>query len=382
MHGKAGGEVMAGGFSAALLDQVSALEARIDAERALPSELVQALHAELAFRLLIPRDAGGAEVPFPEYILWIRELAMRDASAAWCVNQAAVIGTTTLWLERDVARGLWTDPAQCVANGPPLKATLDQRGEGERGVVDADWGFSSGCRHARLMSGAVRRASDQAWRVVFFPPECAAFTDDWEVSGLRGTASFRFGVRHLVVPGEMIANLATRASWDVPFTRLALGLAFAVSFASLAVGVARRGLDFATRLAAGKNPVYAREALKDDGVAQLSIGRLEARWRSARAYLDDAVAEVWDDIRHQERMTETQRLAWRLCGTHVIRESVEIMQGAWQLCGSTGIYRTSDLHRPWADMQVISQHVQGREQFLSLGGRWLLGHPWEYGPLT
>ncbi len=371
---------MHNGFSKTLLDQVTSLETRIDAERALPAGLVRALHAEHAFRLLIPQAGGGVELPFPAYVGWVRELAARDASTAWCVNQAALIGTTTLWLEPEIVRKLWSDPEQCVANGPPRGAVLEPPDSG--GIVDADWGFSSGCRHSRLMAGAVRRTSDQGWRMIFFPPASAQFIDDWDVAGLRGTASFRFGVRRLVVTEEMIANLADRPSFAVPITRLATGLSFAVSFASIALGVARRGLDYATQLAAGKNPVYARGALKDDGSAQRRLGELEARWRSIRAYLDDAVSSVWSEIQHQEAMTEAQRVAWRLCGTHVIREAVEVMQGGYQLCGSTGIYRTSELHRPWADMQVISQHVQGREQFYALGGRWLMGHPYEYGPLA
>jgi alkylation response protein AidB-like acyl-CoA dehydrogenase len=368
------------GFSQALLDRVGSFETRIDADRSLPAELVAALHEEQAFRLLIPQAAGGAELPFPDYIRWIRELAMRDASTAWCVNQSAVIGTTTLWLQADVVKRIWTDPRQSVANGPPLTATLEVRPEG--GLVTADWGFSSGCRHARLMSGAVRRTSDQLWRVVFFPPEQARFIDDWDVAGLRGTASFRFSVRDLVVAPEMIADLGGEPAFDVPFTRLATGLAFAVSFASLALGVARRGLDCAIDLCSGKKPIYAREALKNDGTVQHRLGELEARWRGARAWLDDVVATVWEEIRHQSRMTESQRIAWRLCGTHVIRESVAVMQGCYQICGSSGIYRTHELHRPWADLQVISQHVQAREQYYAMIGRWLLGHPYEYGPLA
>ncbi|MBM4204474.1 MAG: hypothetical protein FJ194_10050 [Gammaproteobacteria bacterium] len=371
---------MKSGFTEALLDQVTSCEARIDAERGLPAELVEALHGEHAFRLLIPRAAGGVELPFPDYLLWIRELAMRDASTAWCVNQSAVIGTTTLWLHADLVKKIWADPRQSIANGPPLTATLDVRPEG--GVANADWGFSSGCRHARLISGAVRRTSDQLWRVIFFRPDQAQFIDDWDVAGLRGTASFRFSVRDLVVPPEMTADLGGQPAFDAPMTRLATGLSFAVSFASLALGVARRGLDSTIDLASGKKPIYARDSLKDDGTVQHRLGELEARWRSARAWLDDAVAEVWDAIQQQPRMTAEQRIAWRLCGTHVIRESVAVMQGCYQICGSSGIYRTHDLHRPWADMQVISQHVQGREQYYAMVGRWLLGHPYEYGPLT
>lgn len=363
-----------------LLDLIASSADGIDANRALPQPLLDRLHAIGAFRRLLPRAVGGVEVPLPEYLPWIQHLAQVDASTAWCVNQAGVIGTTSLWLSLSTARQIWSDPHQCLANGPPMGATLEPIDGG--GIVTGKWGFSSGCRHAHLMTAAARNTREHAWYMAFFLPTEVQFTDDWQTAGLRGTASFRFEANALSVPDHMLANLAKQPCVDTQLTRLPTTLVFAVTFAAVALGVARHGLDLTRELVQGKHPVFAREPLRDDPTTHQQLGLLEARWRSADAWLQHEVATVWAAIAHQDAMVPDQRLAWRLAGTHVLREAVAVMQGAYAMAGSSAIYRTHPLHRPWADLEVISQHVQARAQYYAMAGRYLAGHPWEIGPMS
>lgn len=363
-----------------LLDLIAYCADRIDADRALPQSLLDRLHSVGACRRLLPRAVGGLEEPLPEYLQWIQRLAQADASTAWCVNQAGVIGTTSLWLSLPTAQQIWSDSQQSVANGPPMGATLEPTAEG--GVITGKWGFSSGCRHARLMTAAARNTGDQSWYMAFFLPSQVQFTDDWQTSGLRGTASFRFEAKALSVPRDMLANLARKPCVDTRLTRLPTTLIFAVTFAAVALGVARRGLDLTCELVQGKHPIFAREPLRDDPTTHQQLGLLEARWRSAAAWLQYEVEKVWEAIAHQEAMVIDQRMAWRLAGTHVIREAVGVMQGAYTIAGSSVIYRGHPLHRPWADLEVISQHVQARMQYYAMAGRYLAGHSWEFGPMS
>ena len=77
----------------------------IDAARALPDQLVANLKGAGLFRALIPQAFGGLEADFAEYVAMIQHLASADASTAWCVNQAAVIGLTSMWLPEAKIRG-------------------------------------------------------------------------------------------------------------------------------------------------------------------------------------------------------------------------------------------------------------------------------------
>ena len=122
--------------------------------------------------------------------------------------------------------------------------------------------------------------------------------------------------------------------------------------------------------------------VRNDPDAQKRIGEAEIRWRAARAFLHTSLGEGWEAMLHQESFTHAQRVARRMAGTHTIREAAAVFDLAYTVAGSTGIYQAHPLHRPFQDMHVITQHVQGRMSYYSLVGRFFLGHDFEPGPLN
>ncbi|HUN52402.1 MAG TPA: acyl-CoA dehydrogenase family protein, partial [Candidatus Sulfotelmatobacter sp.] len=59
---------------------IAAAAARIEADRELPPDLVEALHAARLWRMLLPRAYGGDEVSPVDYVQAIEEIAKADAS--------------------------------------------------------------------------------------------------------------------------------------------------------------------------------------------------------------------------------------------------------------------------------------------------------------
>ena len=62
---------------------------RIEEARALPLDVVSALHDARLFRLLLPRSIGGDEVHLKVLAEVMETVARADASTAWCLGQAA-----------------------------------------------------------------------------------------------------------------------------------------------------------------------------------------------------------------------------------------------------------------------------------------------------
>ena len=62
---------------------------RIEAGRALPADIVTALHEARLFRLLLPRSLGGDESHLKTLAQVIEVIAGADASTAWCMGQGA-----------------------------------------------------------------------------------------------------------------------------------------------------------------------------------------------------------------------------------------------------------------------------------------------------
>ena len=363
----------------ALVPEVTAAADQIEAARCLPAELVTRLKAAGAFRSLIPESFGGLGADFLAYLDTIEDLAAADASTAWCVNQAAVIGLTSLWLPQHKIREIWSDPLTSVANGPPFDAHIEPAGQDYR--LQGHRGFSSGCQHAVWMMGAARY-SEGGWRIAYFRPDQVNFIDNWDVDGLRGTGSLEFTIDNLNVPADQVTDLGQPATVQMPLTIVPGTLLFAMSFASVALGVSRAALDDVLDIASSKLPRYASLHLRDDPDVQRFVGKAQARWRAARAYLHTTMQQVLDEVARDLTISHAQRAQLRMAGTHVIRECAEVVELAYKIAGSTGIYKDQPIHRRLMDMKVITQHVQARESYFALLGRFAISGEYELGPMT
>jgi alkylation response protein AidB-like acyl-CoA dehydrogenase len=150
----------------ALAPRIAAEADRIDREKELPPELVDALADAGLFRLLVPRSIGGGELDLPSYVEVVEEIARADASTGWCVNQSAVRATTSAWMEHATARAIFgRDRDATIANGPLPGRAVPVDG-GYR--LSGHWNFASGCRHASSCRPP-RRASSRPGT----SPDCA-----------------------------------------------------------------------------------------------------------------------------------------------------------------------------------------------------------------
>jgi alkylation response protein AidB-like acyl-CoA dehydrogenase len=68
---------------------VALLRDRLDHERRLPDELVQAIHDAGLFSMWLPHSVGGAELPPLAFLEVIEELSRQDGSVGWCTAIAA-----------------------------------------------------------------------------------------------------------------------------------------------------------------------------------------------------------------------------------------------------------------------------------------------------
>jgi alkylation response protein AidB-like acyl-CoA dehydrogenase len=372
-------EDIAVGLATRFRNQITEVADEIEGLRELPGYLVQPMKEAGVFRQLIPTSLGGLGVSLPDFVRALEIFAEADASTAWCVSQGAVIATTSMWLPEASARELWSDPLGAVANGPPRGCQAEPEGDDYR--ITGHWGFSSGSAHATWMHGAVRRTSDEVWMGTYFPKSAATFHDNWQVAGLKGTSSLEFTVEDLQVSEAWMTDFRKAPIDDGVLYRIPIALVFAVSFGSVALGIARAGMDAALELAQGKVPGYSSATLKDDPDMQKMVGEAEMRWRAARAYLHEVVGEVWQAVGSQDSILDRQRIELRMAGTNAINDAAIALDLAYKVAGSSAIYQDNPLQRRFQDMHVVTQHVQGRPAHYGVVGRYFLGHPFKPGPM-
>lgn len=355
---------------------------QIEAERELPPALFEALADHGFFRLLIPRNLGGAEIDLPAYVQVLEELGKGDASTAWVVNQCAVFATYAARMPRDVARTIWIDTSRSiVANTPAPSARAVVVPGGYR--VTGRQGFSSGCRHAAWLAaralifenGEPKLLDGQPEeRYLFVPVAEAELLDTWHVRGMRGTGTHDFVVKDVFVPAERTVLQAGAPLLETgPLYQFPRRLLFASGDAAVSLGAARACLATFFELAGAKTPRSMQTALRDQPVVQATVGRSEAQLRSARAFLIEAVREIWSEAATTGAITLDRRAALRLATTHAIRLAVEVVDSAYHLAGVTAVFEGNALQRYFQDIHVISQHTQGRLAHYELIGKHALG---------
>ena len=367
-----------------LIDQARELAAavsssveRIDDQRRIPEDLVRPIIDAGFFRLLLPQSLGGSELAHPDFLKIVRVFAEADASVGWCVNQNNVFSTNAVRVDRSVAEEIWGNRDTVVTNGPPRPGSLATKcPNGYR--LTGTWDFSSGSSHASWVAALapVRNpdgSDTEEMRIFLIHKSEVQVIDEWFVGGLRGTASLSFKTQDLFVPAERSYGQNEPSREPGPLYVIHTTPMFASGFATVALGVARTALDYATDLAKRKTQQGDNNVLSVDTTTQRLIGQSEANWHSARAFLDEAVNQMWNSAIKNHRLATHDRIKVRLAGTHAIRISADIVDTAYTLCGSSAIFDTTTIQRCFRDAHAIRQQIQGRLNHYDTAGQFFLG---------
>jgi alkylation response protein AidB-like acyl-CoA dehydrogenase len=379
---------MAGG-ARALASMIAQAAPQIEARRALTPEVVAALHDAGLFRMLIPRSLGGHELPPVDYVEAIEEIAAADASTAWCVAQMSVASTMSSCLQPDAAREIFaTNPRALLAMGPSSpsgRAVAVPNGY----QVTGTWQFASGSRHASWMaahcpvfeSDGRPRLDDNGMpveRSLIFSKTDARMIDVWHVIGLKGTGSDSYTVTDLFVPSTRTMTAFGRNPAEKrergPLYRFTVFQLFGASFASIALGIARTTLEAFVELSKSKTPYGAKILLRDNAVIQSQIGLAQSQIASARVFLHQALAEMWQDAQGGETTIE-KRIQLRMASTHATHQAKQVVDAAYHAAGATAIFEGNPFERRFRDVHTVSQQVQAHFSVFEAIGQYYLGLP-------
>ena len=366
---------------APLLDQSSAA---IERDRRLPQPVVEAMIDAELFRMLLPRAYGGGECDPLSFVRVLEEIARHDASAAWCLGQTGVCAIAAAYLPEESARAIWGDRRGILAWGaaaPPVKAIAADGGW----RVTGSWSFASGGHHATWLGGhciacdadgTPRRNAKGGMvpRTLLFPVSAIAWTDIWDVIGLRGTASDKYSVTDLFVPAafSLDRDQPGERRQSGPLYRLRTDQLYASGFACVALGIARGMLDAFIATANEKTPRGYKSAMRLNAVTQSEVAELEARWRAARHYIHGTLDSAWRSVQQAE-LSVDHRMSVRLAATHCIREARAIAADAYNAVGTTSVFAANGFERRLRDIHAVSQQLQGRRSHFETVGKYLLG---------
>ena len=366
-----------------LVSTIEPRRAEIERGRRLPTDLVAQLAEAGLFNLCVPRLFGGGEIEPEDLVETIEALARADGSTAWCVMIGATSGMLAAYLPDAEARAIY-GPGVVTGGVFAPRGTATPVDDGFR--MNGRWAFASGSQHcAWLMGGCLVQSGDGPEapadgapdaRVLLLPAAEVEILDTWNVAGLCGTGSHDMVVTDAFVPASRAVSLVTESPRQPgPLYAFPLFGLLAVGIAAVALGLGRAAVDELTDLAGVKVPTGSRRRLAQRDAVQADVAQAEARLRSGRAFLLDAVGAAWTSACAGDAISLEQRALLRTAATHATREAAATVDLAYEAGGGTSIYASSPLQRHFRDVHVVTQHVMVAPPTYELAGRVLLGIP-------
>ncbi|HWM17074.1 MAG TPA: acyl-CoA dehydrogenase family protein, partial [Microbacterium sp.] len=218
-------------------------------------------------------------------------------------------------------------------------------------VMSTMFPFDDPERGMRVLNMAIPLASDGV-----------AVADNWDVLGMRGTASDDVVLTDVFVPQERVLADRPYGVIDPPLQVIA-SIGFSI-ISGAYLGVAEAAYAEAVTLA-GRRP--------DDPTVQRAIGLMRTRLRVAAWALEGALAELGVDV----TPSQDGFLAVMAAKAEIARVGVEVCDLAMQVAGGPAYFKGSIIERCYRDIRAAAFHPLTPEATLLATGRHALGLPLE-----
>jgi alkylation response protein AidB-like acyl-CoA dehydrogenase len=366
-----------------LAPEITARSAEVEEVRRLPADLARRLAEQGLFRIMVPRDYGGAELHLIESVRVIEEVSRLDGSIGWCVMIGGSTGVLGGFLPERWAREIYGGDPLVISGGataPTGKAIVVDGGYRVSGrwqwgscVENCRWVCGAAIVHEggapRLLEGGMPEA-----RLLVFEAGDVRVLDTWNASGLRGTGSHDFEVADVFVPADRGIVLGVsrptirRALYEVPILAT-LG----VVVGAVGLGLARRAIDELVGLGSHKKPLGHQRLLLESSTVQERVTRAEVALRSARAFLFDAIEEVWTFAEAGRPLPPVAYANLRTASANAAWQSVKAVDLMYHAGGGSSVHMSNPLQRCFRDAHVVTQHQRVNANVFPVAGRVYAG---------
>ncbi len=360
----------------ALQPLVASFAARAEAERTLPPDLVRALAQAGLFRVAVAASAGGVESDPRTQILVIEAISQADGAAGWTLMIGIeCLGFASAALRPDIAKQVIAAHPEVIFSG-----ALNPLGRAVRvpGGVRATgrWPFASGCQHSDWFWGqCLEEVNGQSRPLEILVPRSAyRVIDTWHVAGLRGSGSHDVEVTDLFVLDEYTTTVSLERLHETgPLFRLPSFVRLAYNKVGVATGIARGALDEFVALASERVPRGMRAPLRERHLAQDAIASAETKLRASRAFVLEAVDEVWREVLAERTPTPKQRALVQLACSQAVSACARAVEIVHAAAGTAANFLASPLERRMRDVHVVGQHIIVSPALVEPAARVLLG---------
>lgn len=358
-------------------DLLAGIRARADEFqklRHIPQDVVNDFKSLGVYRAFVPARFGGDACSPSQFCRLIEDIAAADASAGW-VASFGVSATYLSTLSPEVYADIFGKNPDTVFAGsmfPPQPAKIVPGGYEVRG----QWPWGSGIMGADLAGAGIKIEGDASKlpRIAIMPRDKIQVVDTWNTIGLAATGSHDIKVDGVVVPPEWTFVRGAKPTMDDQIFRYpSMALASQV-LAVVALGAARSALDFihetgSRQSVTGAPKPGARPYL------QTEYAKARGIYLGARALFYDTLDEAWEELSHNETLSNDTHIRLRLVASKAAKDGAEAARMAFALGGSTAVNVGHPLGRAMIDAAAVSQHAFLSEGTISAAGAALFDEP-------
>lgn len=354
--------------------------------RRLPDASAEALIGAGAFQVMVPSTLGGFELPPAEFVRLVEEISRVDSGAGFIVGNGNTNAYMMLALPEEGAREVFADRRAVLGGGgfPPAHAVVADGGyhvSGQAAFVSgahlATWVFA----FAMIIENGQPRIGPHGipeMLIAVLPRDECEVLDTWYTLGMRSSGSTDVRYTNVFVPASRTAPLAPFVDLNPLFSGpvyRARVWAGHPAFAMTGLGVARAALDAVIDLAKNKTANYMMQKVGENATVQRLLGRAEAKYRAARAYVYETVDELWQHQLTGEFVTGEHAIDMQLACSFAIESAREVTELVHEIAGSTGFREESPFEQLFRDAHTMSQHAFTSAARFESASKAMLGYP-------
>lgn len=338
-----------------------------------PTPVVQdALRDSGVFRLMVPAGLGGMEASPLQILQVMEKLSHADASLGWLVR--AVVSETAAaatYLGDEAVAELFTQDTFPLVAGQSTAFTGQAVREDGGYRVSGVWQFAAGVSMATHLNLAVTVQGTGERLVCLVPRAALRISDNWDMLGLRATASLDYQAEDLLVEDAYVFRPGPQhARRNRSLHGLSPALLAGLHQAAWSQGVGRRMLDELRELTQRKDPAAGSPVTSDEFFAEYA--RHFSHVRGTMALLRETWRDNESTLAAEAQLDDEQETMSRLACSLASRTAVEISQLVHRFAGAQ-VMRDGTLQRFFRDSHAGSQHRGSSHIVTQKCGRMLSG---------
>jgi alkylation response protein AidB-like acyl-CoA dehydrogenase len=344
-------------------------------------ENIEALHAAGVFRMCTSKRFGGLETDLPTQFEVIRTLGRGCGSTSWVAQVYAACAWLASMFPDEVQQEVFSDPDVLVAGifSPSVVMTPTRGGF----LLNGKWPFNSGCLDAKwnvvaAFGPSEEHAESRQWArtnsrdpgallpyLTIIPMTELEILDDWNVSGLRGTASNSTVATEVFVPQERVIPMAPVLEGRPPevyrdhtlYKYAAVPLFMSLMYAP-SIGMAQGAMGaFLERLPGRRFSFESQLSQRESPVTHLRVAEAAMKIELALLLARQGTRFVHECALADRAMSIEERVQARAHVAYAIRLSREASELLSSISGGSSIHMEVAIQRFLRDLVVASKHV-------------------------